>query len=195
MLHFTYPVALWGLIGLPLLVGIYLLRNRYRRQAVSSLLLWLDPREARTGGPRIDRLQTPLLLFLELLLLLLLVLAAAGPHLPLSQGGRPLVVILDDSFSMLAGEPDSPRAAAIRDLEKEFKRIGRSSIRFVLAGEKPVRLGDAIDSPEMALQLLEQWRCRSAGAAIPEAITLASEIGGDLAALLVVTDQKLPEGI
>jgi hypothetical protein len=195
MPHFTYPIALGGLIALPLLVGIYLLRNRYRRQAVSSLLLWLDPREARTGGPRIDRLQTPLLFFLELLLLLLVILAAAGPHLPLSQGGRPLVVILDDSFSMLAGEPDSPRAAAVKALEEELRRIGRSSIRFVLAGDKPVLLGEATDSPAAALRTLQEWRCRSASAAISEAVTLASEVGGEVAALLVITDHAPKDAI
>ena len=76
----TYPLALLGLAGVPLLVGIYLLRNRFRRQPVSSLMLWLDAREVRQGGTRIRRLQTPLLFLLELLAILLLVLAAAEPR-------------------------------------------------------------------------------------------------------------------
>ncbi len=187
---FTTPLALIGLLALPVLTAIYLLRNRYRRQTVSSLLLWLDPREARTGGPRIDRLQTPLLFFLELLLLLLVVLAAAGPHIPLAQGGRPLVVILDDSFSMRAGEPDSPRAAALKDLEEELKRKGRTPIRFVLAGEKPTVLGEPARTHAEAMRALEGWQCRASGAALPEAVALAGEVGGERAALLVVTDQK-----
>ena len=103
---FTTPLALYGLLALPALAAIYLLRNRYRPQTVSSLLLWLDPHEQREGGPRIDRLQTPLLFLIELLILALLALAAARPYVPISGGGRPLVVVLDDSFSMLAGEPD-----------------------------------------------------------------------------------------
>src|SRR5436190_23235041 len=123
---FTHPLALLGLLALPALTAIYLLRNRYRKQVVSSLLLWLEPNMPKEGGPRLDRLQTPLLFFLELLLLALLALAAAGPHLPAPQGGRPLVVVLDDSFSMLAGEPNSPRAAALADLEKELRRTGRT---------------------------------------------------------------------
>src|SRR5580692_4473370 len=110
---FIYPLALIGLIGVPLLVGIYLLRNRFRRQPVSSLMLWLDAREARQGGTRIRRLQTPLLFLLELLAILLLVLAAAEPRIRLSQTARPLVVVLDDSFSMLAGGAESPRQEAI----------------------------------------------------------------------------------
>src|SRR5271166_3432759 len=100
---FTYPLALVGLVGVPLLVGIYLLRNRFRRQVVSSLMLWLEPREARQGGTRIRRLQT-----------LLLILAAAEPRLRMTQTARPLVVVLDDSFSMLAGGEESARWEGIR---------------------------------------------------------------------------------
>ncbi len=190
---FTHPLALYGALALPALAAIYLLRNRYRRQPVSSLMLWLDPREARTGGPRIDRLQPPLLFFLELLLLLLLVLAAAGPHLPSPQA-RPLVVILDDSFSMLANELDSPRAAALKDLEEELRHEGRS-IRFILAGDKPAILGEPTQSSVEALRLLEGWRCHSPRSSLQESIALAGEVGGELAALLVITDRKPEETI
>jgi hypothetical protein len=190
---FTTPLALYGLLALPALAGIYLLRKRYRRQPVSSLLLWLDPHEQREGGPRIDRLQTPLLFFLELLTLALLALAAAGPYVPVSGGGRPLVVVLDDSFSMLAGEPDSPRARALKDLEEELKGRDGSSVRFVLAGEKPALLGDRVQERNDAMLLLKKWRCKSPGASLQEALTLAADVGGELASLLVVTDHPPPQ--
>src|SRR5262249_35468230 len=119
---FVYPLAFFGLLALPALAAIYWLRNRHRRHVVSSLLLWADPREAREGGPRIRPLQTPLVFFLELLLLLLLVLAAAGPYVPSEQGARPIVVVLDDSFSMVAGGADSARNRAVTALREEFRR-------------------------------------------------------------------------
>src|SRR4051812_19591336 len=100
----TYPLALAGLaVGVPALLAIYWLRNRFRRRVVSSLMLWADAREARAGGTRLHRLQTPLLFLLELAAVGLLVLAAADPQVRTRQGARPLVVVLDDSFSMLAG--------------------------------------------------------------------------------------------
>src|SRR5947207_8829176 len=97
---FLYPVALFGLLAVPVLVAIYLLRNRFRRQPVSSLMLWLDAREARQGGTRLRRLQTPLLFLLELAVLVLLALAATDPQVRASEGTRPLIVVLDDSYSM-----------------------------------------------------------------------------------------------
>src|SRR5256885_15778308 len=94
------------------ITAIYLLRNRFRRRAVSSLMLWRDAREAREGGTKVRRLHTPLLFFLELAALALLCIAAADPHVRTRQGARPLVVVLDDSFSMTAGGDDSPRPRA-----------------------------------------------------------------------------------
>src|SRR6516162_3599829 len=127
----TYPLALIGLSAIPLLVAIYLLRNRFRRQQVSSLMLWVDAREARAGGTRLRRLQTPLLFLLELLIILLLVFSASDPHMRLTQGTRPLVVVLDDSFSMLAGGEASPRNQALKALADELKRNMPYSVRFV----------------------------------------------------------------
>src|SRR5256885_4422730 len=91
------------------LVAIYFLRNRFRRRPVSSLMLWREAREAREGGTKIRRLHTPLLFFLEMAAIILLCVAASDPQIRMTQGTRPLVVVLDDSFSMTAGGEASPR--------------------------------------------------------------------------------------
>ena len=62
---FTFPLAFIALLAVPALVAIYWLRNQSRERHVSSLLLWLDERQMWEGGRRIQRLQTPLLFFLE----------------------------------------------------------------------------------------------------------------------------------
>src|SRR5215470_14802524 len=119
---FLYPLALFGFVAVPALAAIYLFRNRFRRRVVSSMMLWLDTREAREGGRRLRYLQTPLLFLLELLAILLLVLAAGEPLLHLHTSSRPLVVVLDDSFSMLAGGDQSPRAQAVAALREQLDR-------------------------------------------------------------------------
>jgi hypothetical protein len=185
---FTFPLAFLGLLGVPVLVGIYWFRNRHRRYPVSSLMLWLDPNQSRAGGTRLHKLQTPLLFFLELLALVLLVLAAAGPQVRAAQRARPLVVVLDDSFSMLAGGQDSARSRAVAAITEEVRRGGRPAVRFVLAGERPVTLGEPVHSEGQATELLKEWKCRSSTARLAEAVSLAAELGGEWALLLVVTD-------
>ncbi|HZY89154.1 MAG TPA: BatA domain-containing protein, partial [Gemmataceae bacterium] len=183
-----YPLALFGLLGVPVLLAIYLLRNRYRRVPVSSLMLWVDVRQSREGGTRVQRLQTPLLLFLEVLAVALLALAAAGPHVRTAEAALPLVVVLDDSFSMLAGSPDSPRSRADKALEEELRQRPPYSVRFVLAGERPQALGEAVRGTPEALAQLDGWTCRAPAARLEEAAALAAEVSGEWARVLVLTD-------
>ncbi|HEY7314754.1 MAG TPA: BatA domain-containing protein [Gemmataceae bacterium] len=189
---FTYPLAFWGFLALPILIAIYWLRTRHRRYPVSSLMLWLDPNESQQGGTRLDRLRTPLLFFLELLALTLFVLAAADPHLPLRQSVRPLIVVLDDSFSMQAGGEQSPRNQAVRALAEELKRRPRPSVRFLLAGENTQALSETAHTTPEALDRLRDWRCRASSAQLEEALAFASELGGELPLLLVLSDRAPP---
>jgi hypothetical protein len=186
---FTYPLALAGLAAaVPALVAIYIFRRRFRRLQVSSLMLWLDPKPPREGGSRIERLQTPLLFFLELAALLLLVGAAADPHIQTAQGTRPLVVVLDDSFSMRAGGDESAQQLARRALEQELHSSPRYSVRLLLAGDHPQALGEPARTSREALAQLDGWHCRAPAAHLDEAIVLANELGGDLTQILVLTD-------
>jgi hypothetical protein len=185
---FTTPFAFLALLAVPALAAIYWLRSRFRRYPVSSLMLWVDQREAREGGTRVHRLQTPLLFYLELLAILLLIAAAAGPHIPLTQGTRPLVVVLDDSYSMLAGGAESPRTHAIAALEEELRTRARYSVRFILAGETPQLLSEPARTVGEAVSLLDDWKCRAATSSLDAAVGLAAELGGERALILVLTD-------
>ena len=187
----AYPLALMALASLPALTAIYILRNRFRRRQVSSLVLWRFHVQSKPGGAKIHRLQLPLLFFLELLGLLLLVVAAAGPHWQLPQSTRPLIVVLDDSFSMRAVRDNlSAQARATDFLEKLSRRQPPPSTRFILAGTQPRLLGASVRSWPETIKLLPQWKCWSPDAAIDSAITLAAELGKQQANILVLTDHK-----
>jgi hypothetical protein len=187
---FTFPLAFIALLAVPALVAIYWLRNRAKERRVSSLLFWLDEKQKWEGGRRIHRLQTPLLFFLELLTILLLVMAAAGPMMRAGEGGRPLVVALDDSFSMLAGNDDSAKNRAMRAIESELRSNRYEPVSFVLAGESPQLLGEATDNAEQAIKLLQNWKCGSPEAKLEEAVAFAFELGGNRARVLAVSDHS-----
>src|SRR5262245_63311908 len=180
---FTLPFAFVALLAVPALIAIYWLRNQSRERRVSSLLLWLDERQMGEGGRRIHRLQTSLLFFLELLAILLLVMAAAGPMMRAGESGRPLVVVLDDSFSMLAGAgkddaTGGARHRAVRAIESELKSNRYEPVYFALAGESPQLLGEAANNVDQAIKLLQDWRCGAPAAKLEEAIAFAFEFGG-----------------
>lgn len=184
----AFPLALFGLLAVPALLAIYWLRNRSRRHVVSSLMLWMDQRQLKEGGLLIHRLQTPLLFFLELISILLIVLAAAGPMVRAAEGARPLVIVLDDSFSMLAGGDDSSRHRAEDAVKKELRGAGYSNVRLVLAGDAPQLLGEVTGDQQNAGALLQKWKCFSPSANLEEAITFAFAVGGERSRTLVFTD-------
>ena len=100
--------------------------------------------------------------------IILLALAVAAPIIRTSRGAIPLIVVLDDSFSMLAGVNDTPRSRAIAALEKELDTEGlnplvnrRYAVRYVLAGAEPQILSDAAKTAHEATAQLEDWRCLS----------------------------------
>ncbi len=194
---FTLPLlGLAAAVAVPALAGIYWLRNRYQRHSVSSLMLWVDHRSPREGGVRRQRLQTPLLFFLELLAVALLVLAATGPRLLSDQAASPLLVVLDDSYSMLAAGPgsrsarDRGRGAVLDAIDAEGSG---ASVRLIRAGDEPQLMGATIRDAAQARAALKGWTAQAPRAAIGEAVSLASELGGPRARILVVTDHAPPD--
>ena len=187
---FAAPWALLGLVALPAVAGIYVLHNRSRPKRVSSLMLWTDQSLPRQGGRTVQRLQLPLLLILELLALGLLVLASINPHMQLGATRQRVVVVLDDSYSMDAGE-ESARGRAISELRKRF-RSGRINVQLILAGSEPRLLGEPISSYAHLKALLDQWTCQSPRADIASALALGRTVGGASAKLWVLTDESPP---
>jgi hypothetical protein len=188
----TSPFMLLGLLALPVLAAIYWLRSRSRRVVVSNLAFWADSRRPRHGGRIFHRMQTPLTFFLELAAIALLVVAAAGPALLRKDAARPLVVVLDDSYSMLARR-SGDRLESVRDRAEasliEELRGNRYITRFVVAGAQPRLLGEPVYQPDRARNVLRQWTCQDGTADMAAAIALAGEVGGPAARVLVITDR------
>lgn len=187
----TYPFAMIALAAVPALAAIYILRNRFRRRPVSSLVLWRFQVQSKAGGAKVNRLQLPLLFFLEMLALLLLVVAATGPQWKLPQSTRPLIVVLDDSFSMRAARDGISAQARARDfLKKIYNHQPPPSTRLILAGAEPRSLGSTVKTWREVNELLPKWQCWSPVTTLDAAITLASEIGRQQANILVLTDHQ-----
>ncbi|MBL7132800.1 MAG: VWA domain-containing protein [Phycisphaerae bacterium] len=185
---FALPLAFLGMLGVPAVAAIYLLRSRSRRFPVSSLMLWMDQQRPREGGLKVQKIQTPLLLVLELLAVACLVLAATNPRMSRHMLHRPLVVVLDDSYSMLAGGADSPRNQAAQTLKEHLASTPAFPVHLVLAGGEIQLLGEPIRAVSQVAPMLEKWTPQSPTASLAEAIALAKAIATQKARILVLTD-------
>ena len=198
MPFFLNPFAFAAFAAVPVLIGIYYLRNRYRRRVVSSLILWQGIIKGKEGGRKRDQLQLPWLFILEILAIILLALASTQPYFRFSSGRIPVSVVLDDSFSMLAkstddsGEILSVRERAIKELEELIDQ-NVYEFEFVLAGENPVRIGESVVTSRGQLEkVLLDWKCQQSSAGLNDALQQVKNMHSDQSRILVFTDH-VPE--
>jgi hypothetical protein len=104
------PLALIGLVSLPIIVAYYMLRLRRRDVPVGSTFLWQQlVRDVEANAPW-QRLRFSWLLLLQLLIALVVVIAAARPFLTVSSDlAANVVLIVDTSASMGTVEDDTTR--------------------------------------------------------------------------------------
>ncbi len=137
---FGVPAALWGLLAIPFIVLLYLLRVRRREQLVSSVLLWQRSAPTLAAYRPTRRIDRSLLLLLQIAAAALLVVALAHPSV-IEQGLAPgdVMLVLDLSLSMRARDVpptrfDHARAEAL-DIVDRLRPGQRAGI--VIAGSRP----------------------------------------------------------
>lgn len=182
--------AFWGLLSLFVLIAIYVFRNRSKTIIVSSILLWHSGNRPSEGGRKTARPPLTLLLILELIILTLFILATAKPRIMMGESIIPIVIILDDSFSMGAGKENTPQeeaAAFIRDkiLSKRYFRIS-----LLKAGTSNKFIGRRHMTPTEASQLLSNWKCDSPTSNLTKAIKVARNASTKTTQFVVVTDHE-----
>ena len=108
-MQFLNPLFLIGSLALIAPILVHLVRRETSRRVLFSSLMFV--RRTPKASLRKQRLRHPLLLLLRMAALLLLVLAIARPLLTdpdavglSGSGGRSLILLLDDSFSMRFGD-------------------------------------------------------------------------------------------
>lgn len=190
MFGLTFPWLLAGAaVALPGLFVIYMLRQRSQRTVqVSALFLWSQVRASQSGGNKVQSFRSSVLFWLELVVLCLLLIAAAGPSLSLKKQRGPLMIVLDNSYSMKAGHPSSPMKRAKEAMYRAINAGDYSFVRLIGAGRSPQLWGGLIQSRREADEALRQWKGRAPVAALDKAISLAWQLGGARARVLVLTD-------
>jgi len=112
---FTTPLALLGLLFVPAVIAMYLLKLRREERPVPSTLLWHRLVADVEANAPWQRLRRSLLFLLQLLLVIILVLLAARPFLERPAGlARDIVLVVDTSASMGATDLQPDRLAAAK---------------------------------------------------------------------------------
>ena len=195
------PLALIGLIALPIIVAFYMLRLRRRDLPVGSTFLWQQlVRDVEANAPW-QRLRMSWLLLVQLLIALIVVVAAARPFSAVeSDLAANVVLIVDTSASMATQTDEEDRMALARERAREVvARVpvgGR--ITVVAAADTADVLVSETDDRQAALDAIDGIEATQIPGDLTDAFALSSALAARDAesTIVVVTDaagDRLPE--
>jgi Ca-activated chloride channel family protein len=193
---FTTPLALLGLLFVPAVIAMYLLKLRRDEAIVPSTLLWTRLVADVEANAPWQKLRRSLLLLLQLLLVIALALLAARPFLERPAGlARDIVLVMDTSASMAATDVVPDRLTAAKQIAIEsLKDLPTGGKVSVIAADRSARIvvNESTDLARVR-QAIEGIPVTRTRGDLGDALELASKLAarsGD-AQLLVATDAAL----
>jgi Ca-activated chloride channel family protein len=193
---FTTPLALLGLLFVPAVIAMYLLKLRRDEAVVPSTLLWTRLVADVEANAPWQKLRRSLLLLLQLLLVVILALLAARPFVERPAGlARDIVLVMDTSASMAASDvlPDRLSVAKLTAIEalRELPTGGKVSV--IAAGRSARIVVNESTDLSRVRQAIDRIAVSQGSGDLGDALELASKLAarsGD-AQVLVATDAAL----
>ena len=174
-MSFSYPIAFLILIFIPVLIILYILKNKFTEQTVSSTYLWtLSERFLKRRRP-ISRIYGILSLILQCLLVAVIALAVAHPQIKLPNQARDYCFIIDSSGSMqIKNGAETRYNLAKAEIKKiiDSSTLG-STYTLISCAEEPTVIYDTITSKDSAISQLDALTITSLDSRCVDAMPLA----------------------
>ncbi|MDE5722069.1 MAG: VWA domain-containing protein [Clostridia bacterium] len=114
-MSFYYPLGLLGLLGIPVLIIIYIIKSKYTEQTIASTYLWeLSEKFLKKRKP-VSKLTGILALVLQILAIVAASLLIAHPVFTIPNSANDICFILDGSASMNMSSGGSTRFERAQD--------------------------------------------------------------------------------
>jgi hypothetical protein len=187
------PLALIGLLSVPIIVTFYMLRLRRPERPVSSTYLWQQlVRDVEANAPW-QRLRRSLLLLLQLFLAVVFAFLVARPFTEHPAGlARDLVLVIDASASMSSTDefPDRLTAAKRVALEQMDQVPSDGRVSVVAAGETARVVANEATDRGRITQAIQSIEASTSASDLRDALELAGKLAERArgAEILVVTD-------
>lgn len=174
---FLQPLGLLGLIGVPILILIYVLKRRYREETVPSTFLW------RRSLAYMKRrfpwsLRNSVLLILQLIAVVLFSFMLARPTIPAPKTGEKIAVI-DASAGMSAvGADGETRFSHALGLIDKFaqKADANHRVTIIVAGDAASYAVYRSDDKNEIRDAMKALSCGLGGCRLDDALALAERV-------------------
>ena len=180
-MSFMYPLGLLGLIGVPILILIYIIKNRYTEQTVSSTYVWnLSEKFLKRRRP-ISRVAGIISLILQILMVVFLSFAISHPIITVPNSAVSYCFVLDGSGSMNFIQDGKTRfdiaKGKITDLIDDS--TNGSEYTLIYAGNTTETLFEKITDKKEAKQALRELTVGYGDADMQGALKLAQALFND----------------
>ena len=191
-MSFLYPLGLLGLIGIPILIAIYIIKSKYTEQTVSSTFLWILSERFRKRKRSASRVTGIVSLILQLLAITALSLLIAHPIITLPNSANEYCFILDASGSMQMQGAEKTRFEAAKEQISELilDATEGSAYTLVVVGDSTEVVFERLDNKEQAVFLLSEVRAAYNAADYSDALSVAQSYFNENPSVLtyLVTD-------
>ena len=155
---FTYPLGLLGLIAIPIIVVIYILRSKYTEQTVPSTYIWhLSEKFLKRRNP-FSAITGLISLILQILIVTVISLAIARPVFTLPGAAKEYCFVLDASASMNMSEGRDTRFEKAKDEITDVIKDSSdgSSYKLISASGEITVLFDNVKDKDRAIELVRE---------------------------------------
>lgn len=194
-MRFLYPLGLLGLIGIPILIIIYIIKNKHTEQTISSTYLWrLSERFLKRKNP-ISKIKGLISLILQCLTVLLISFAIAHPVLVLKGQAYEYCFILDGSGSMqMTQENGATRFDAAKEKIEEIISDAKDGSLYSIyyAGDTTMTVVVQTDDKSDARAELDKLTCAYTPDTVTDVMEKAQELFNENPGLktYLVTDKE-----
>lgn len=196
-MSFTYPLALLGLLAIPVIILIYILTSKYTEQTVTSTYIWnLSDKFLKRKNP-LSGITGLIALILQILTVILITLVLAHPIITLPNAAKNYCFVLDASSSMNTVEDGETRFDRAQDeIINVIKKSKRgSAYSLVTVSDESVIIFESVTNKDIAIELVEKTEPTHTTADHKSVLNTAQELFNKETSSLIylVTDKSYEE--
>ena len=194
---FLYPLALLGLIAIPILIIIYIIRNKYKEVTAPTTYIWEVAAKFLKRKNPFSRFEHLIALLVQIAAITILSFALAHPVITLKEAADNIVFVLDASSSMSLEHEGVTRfdKAKTEIAAKAEKAASGSTYTLILAEKEPRIVCQNVNDLSRFQMYLDSVKCTEESTHIADAIASAQVLfsNGDANLCYLATDQVCEE--
>ncbi len=193
-----YPYALLLLLAIPVLILIYILRNKYREETAPSTYIWeLSQKFMKKRNP-LRKVEHLLALIVEILTIAGMSLALAHPTFVLTGQADNIVFVLDGSASMnMTHEENKTRFESAKEQIAKVAKDAKTGSAFtlVLASDQAHVVCESVTDKTRFEMYLESTKASYLSSTLDDSMTVAQQFmsNGTTNVCYLATDKKILE--